>query len=263
MPSPEPIPFTEALERILELQALPTNMGTAELRELARVIRERSLFSARTSNEVYLEKIREVVHDLLGPVRVFDPEVGRKVTKGMNLATARLELKKALDSIDYIPDQGKAGTIQDLRSDQRLNLVLKTQTQQAQSVGQLRKLQDPDLLEIAPALELTRFMARREPRDWVFRFRLAGQASGRPLNDGWTITPTGRMVALVNHPIWEKLGSPALFDDAIGTTYPPFAFNSGMNWLQVDVDEAEDLGILNPNNRPKPQSVSIEEAFTS
>jgi hypothetical protein len=52
------------------------------------------------------------------------------------------------------------------------------------------------------------------------------------------------MVALKNHPIWERLGDPALFDDGLGNPYEPFAFGSGMGTVDVSRDDAMGLGII-------------------
>ena len=252
MPFTTPIPFTAAIASLMAREAMPTNLSSAELRDIAADVRAKSLFSARTNNERYLEDIRSVIESILNPTLRPDsgpltPDSGPRFT-GFNPATARVKLREALDSIGYAPD--KPGSIEDLSSDQRINLVLRTNTEQAQSVGRLTRVNDPDVLAVAPAWEFVRFGQRMEPRDWVARFRLAGQLSGRPLNDGWTITPDRRMVALVNHPIWQQLGSSANWDDALDTAYPPFAFNSGMDWISIDVDEAEDLGIIAPGQAP-------------
>ena len=55
------------------------------------------------------------------------------------------------------------------------------------------------------------------------------------------------MIALKNDPIWERLGDPKTFDDALGNPYPPFAFNSGYDVRDVSRKEAERLGVIAPN----------------
>src|SRR6185503_2254093 len=112
--------------------------------------------------------------------------------------------------------------------------VLKTNREIAQGYAQDRAGQDELLLDEWPAQELFRGEAREKERDWQERFRLAGDQSGSPIGDGWTITPDGRMIALKNHPIWDALGSSELFDDGLNNPFPPFAFASGM-WVR-DID---------------------------
>src|SRR5690606_41386403 len=68
----------------------------------------------------------------------------------------------------------------------------------------------------------------------------------------------GRMIALNTDPIWEKLGDPSFFDDGLGNAYPPFAFNSGMDVRDVGRDEAEDLGLIEPNVTLTPQPRDID-----
>lgn len=75
---------------------MPTTMSSAELARLEVAVRERAMFSARTTNEHYLEEIARVVREILNPrtaVRGADDPHGREgeaFTEGMDLATARL-----------------------------------------------------------------------------------------------------------------------------------------------------------------------------
>ena len=47
----------------------------------------------------------------------------------------------------------------------------------------------------------------------------------------------GRMIALKTDPIWREI-------NRFGVDYPPFDFNSGMDVVDVDRDEAEAIGLL-------------------
>jgi hypothetical protein len=51
------------------------------------------------------------------------------------------------------------------------------------------------------------------------------------------------MIAEKSSSVWGQLGSRDIFADAIGTDYPPFAFNSGMGWRQVSRAVCEQLGV--------------------
>jgi hypothetical protein len=234
---------------------LPTNMSSAELRTLSKDVRQRSLFSAKTMLEDLLASYQDKISRILNPETAFGGVTGphiTPVTTGLDLPLARLQTKQLLDSIGYHPEEGKAGTIEDLSSDARINLVLKTNVQLAQGWGQNRQGQDEAVLDEYPAQELYRLEEREKKRDWLQRFREAGDATGRRIGDGWTITPDGRMVALKNHPIWDELGSSENFDDALDVDYPPFAFNSGM-WVEdIDRDEAVSLGIMGADDQVAP-----------
>jgi len=52
------------------------------------------------------------------------------------------------------------------------------------------------------------------------------------------------MAARKDSPIWQELGDGAGgFEDTLGNPYPPFAFGSSYNWMPLDRQEAEALGI--------------------
>jgi hypothetical protein len=232
----EPIPFRDALQSRAVKKVLPTNLTSAELMQLDAAIREKAMFSAQTLLEDYLKDISKKVETILNPVSVD----GR--TEGMDTATARLQLKEQLRSLGYSPDPDKRGTIEDLSSDQRINLVLKMNVEMAQGYGDWRQSQDPAVLDQFPAQELFRGEDRKEPRDWMTRWRGAGgQLYG------------GRMIALKNDPIWTELS-------AFGLPYPPFDFNSGMWVRDVDRDEAVQLGLIDQDTQIQPQSRGFEMA---
>src|SRR4051812_6378209 len=119
----QPVDFREALDSRAMRAALPNKLFSRELQNLDPELRERSLFAAGVSRMDVLAKIDELTRKMIQPARVDRTEDGvtRKVTEGMDLATARVELRKFLDSIGYKPEPGKEGTIQDLRSEQRIN----------------------------------------------------------------------------------------------------------------------------------------------
>jgi hypothetical protein len=246
----EPMPFVEAIGYLIRKALFPTAMTTAELRELDAEFRERSFFSAQNLFEGVLKREQEVIESILNPrqvkradrVTAQNPEGW--VTEGFNPATARVEIRKALEKAGYSPQPEDAGTIKYLSSEQRLNLVIETNEKLAHGKGSKQQGETETLKLTRPAWELYRQEERVKKRAWLDRFRLAGEQSGRALNDGWTITPDERMVALKGHPIWEKLGSSALFDDSLDVDHPPFAFNSGMWWREVRRAEVFKLGIV-------------------
>jgi hypothetical protein len=143
-----------------------------------------------------------------------------------------------------------------LSSDGRINLVLRTNTQMMQGEGWWLQGQDAAVLDEFPAQELFRAEARVKERDWIQRFRLAGQQTGDPMGTGWTITSDGKMIALKNHPIWQKLSDPSLFPDGLGNPWPPFAFSSGMDVRDVDRDTAESIGIIQPGQIVQPMTLA-------
>jgi hypothetical protein len=247
------MPFVEAVTSHGVRQVMPTSMTTAELREVAASIRSQSFFSARNTITSALDRAKEVIADILEPrtqQRTLEDGTIQEFTAGMNPDEARLEIKRALAAVGYMPAPEERGTITDLSSDRRVDLVVDTNVRLAQGWGQDRQAQE--VTDAFPAWELIRAESREKERDWKERFLTAGRATGMQIGDGWTITEDGRMLALQNHPIWEKLGSTSLFPDALDTDVPPYAFSSGMDRELVSFEEAVAAGIIAPGQRVEP-----------
>lgn len=214
---------------------MPTQLDTAGLRQLSAGLRARSFFAARGTSAIFVSKIKEVTEQLAAG------DIGE--------ADARLALIETLRAIGYTPEGGFPdapagavppaieGTLQDLSSFRRLDLIVRTNRELATGAGLQMRGHSPDRLEAYPAWELVRVMEVETPRDWPSRWKLAG---GEQL-DG------GHMIALKGDPIWGELGSSANFDDALDVDHPPFAFQSGMGWREVSRTEAEQLGVTGPD----------------
>ena len=241
----------EDIERIKDL--LPTSLGSAEIRDrYAREILQRSVFSARMESARYLAKIRDVCTEL---------SAGR-----INAAKARESLLNVLSEIGYdtTADDGK---VSNPVSERRLNLILETQRQMAASVARL-SLETEDTLDMFPAWELTRADAPAKPReDWPARWNAAGESVGWEGARKGVYYGSGvgiGFVALKSSPIWAALGSGVGgFRDTLGNPYPPFAFGSYMDWVDVDRDTAERLGLLRPDetaSAPSAPTLSPDDA---
>ena len=260
----EPATFSEAVSALADKDLLPTDLDTAGLRALDASLRRQSLFSAQTTNEYLLEKYQGFISSLLNPTTEQRPDritaanpLGN-VTVGMNPVTVRAAIQQYLKEIGYSAAEADKGTIKDLSSDQRITLVVRTNSEMAQGQGNWLQAQRAGVLDAFPADELFRLEDRAKKRDWLARWRLAGDQTDDPIGTGWTITPDLRMIALKNHPIWAELGSSDNFDDGLDTEWPPFAFNSGM-WVR-DVSRAECDAIGLAGN---PEVKSLEEALAA
>ena len=222
----------EDIERIKEL--LPTSLGSDEIREqFAADILRRSIVSARIEDARVLAKIREVCASL--------------AAGEINAAKAREGLLNVLAQIGYdtTADDGK---LENPIAEKRLNLILETQRQMAASVARL-SLETEDTLDMYPAWELTRADAPAMPRkDWPQRWNAAGESIG------WEGARKGiyygsgvgiGFVALKSSPIWAALGNGVGgYRDTLGNPYPPFAYGSYMDWVDVDRDTSKQLGLL-------------------
>lgn len=249
MPTNPPLTFTEALRYLKQKKLMPTHLKSADLEMLQTAVRERALFSARTLWSSYLEKVGSAVERILKP-ETKEREDGSKFTDGLDLPRARLELREALKEIGYRAEKGKEGTLEDLSSEKRLNLVVETNVEMAQGYGQWTQGQDEAVLDQWPGQELFRAEARKMERDWETRWIEAAQ-SVRDMNALRVFGETGRMITRKDSAIWSALSR-------FGQPYPPFDFQSGMWVRDIDREESEALGLLQPGERLVPKKASFE-----
>lgn len=195
-------------------------------REWDERLKQQSLFSARTTCASYLDAVKKRLMEVAaGTLR---PQV------------AEDRLRETLRDLGYRPDVGFRGdggevppaipgSITDLSSSRRIQLILDTNVKQARSLGQIAVSSTPAMMATAPAWRLTRTGARKKPRgNWKARWRAAGASVG------WNGALRNAMIALKGSPIWQALADGAGgYRDTIGSPYPPFAFGSGMAWVNV------------------------------
>ncbi len=241
----KPIGFKEAQDSLAVKSLLPNGLSSKELSKVAPEVRERAVFSANTMNAEHLQTIADVLKKIVIPVQATRSD-GSPVTQGLDMATARTMLQDSLDSIGYQPGADIAGTMEDLSSDQRLNLILDTNVRMAQGYGDWMQGQDADILDLWPAQELYRAEDRKEPRDWPARWEAAGG----------TFYEGDRMIAAKDDPIWEKIS-------AFGLPYAPFDYNSGMDLMDIDRDEAESLGVIEKDQTVDPQMRDFNDDLES
>lgn len=247
-------PIQQALKLAKDRELMPTMLGTAELRELEQSLLDRAFWSARTTHAAYLRELKALVERYV-----------RGEGYNNDLAQLRIEARRLLVRYGYTPEQGfpgdealgvppaEPGSLRDLSSERRLNLILDTQSKLMRGLGQ--KLRGLDRMETAPAWQLVRAEARRAPRDWQERFATAADNI-----DNQGVIDAVRMIALKTSPVWAALGSAHLFDDALNVDHPPFAFQSGMGWREVFVADIEALGLPAPLPQAAPEGVIPEVA---
>lgn len=244
----QPTTFREALRSRQVKSALPTTLSSRELSGIQGGLLERSVFSARVTNAGFLGE--------------FDDLVQQHVEGTIDRATMRLQMKQYLDGISYQPTAGDEGTIKDLSSDARLNLILKTNSEQAQGYGWFAQGQNAAVLDQWPCQELVRIENRKEERNWRHRWEEAAK-SARDMSALQALGATGRMVARKDSGIWEALGNGigGFESDALKTPYPPYAFNSGMGVEDVDRDAAIALGLIDRDTPVTPQDRGFNESL--
>lgn len=226
---------SQALDIAARRGLLPTSLGSREVTDrVAADILRNAVFSAKTTNAAYLSELKQRIERLL--------QGGRDNDK----AQIRWELKQILRQMGYTPEKGfpgdealgiepaEPGSLQDLSSDRRLNLILETQEALMRGAAQKMRGEDGTRRQQFPAWELVRIGEVEVPRDWQRRWFEAGGDVVRDSSGGV------RLMALKGAEIWGELGARGNFDDALNVEHPPFAFNSGMGWREIHWLEWED-----------------------
>lgn len=257
MPFFSPSPLREALQRLHGQTLMPTSAGTYGLDQLPAEIRERAFFSARVTNADTLQRAYDLISRGVGSGA--HDEAGNYVPGSyMDLPTFRAEMKDYLASIDYQPQEGQEGSLKDLSSDARLQVIYDTNVQMAQGYGAHLQSQAPAALDAWPAQELYRLEDRRERRAWGQRWNEAAQALGLDATSAIPVEEMyadSGMFALVNDPIWTMISR-------FGLPYPPFDFNSGMWVRPVSRSQAEELGLLAPGEAaPEPDDRGFNDGM--
>jgi hypothetical protein len=242
----KPLSWLDGIRRLAARKVLPTTLGTEDLRRLGGDVKRWGIFSAKIANAEALQEINDVVTEVVRGITPKDEETftvtqrdgttyeKRKKPLQLSIPDAKLKLRDKFRELGVtVENPAKIGTIEDPESDARLQLIVSTQEELAQGYGKFIASQDPDLLDVWPCQELVRNSPSLVQRDWKERW----ERSGGKLFDG-------RMIALKNSDIWDRLGDSNTFPDALGNPYPPFAFNSGMGVEDVSRTEAEQLGVI-------------------
>lgn len=248
----EPKPFEEAVASIRGRRRLPTLLGSRDLEKLGPVLRRRALALARVSQVEILNRL---------DIRLKRLVSGASTGPGdyTNPAAIRGELKQLIAEVDYMPDPERVGTISDLRTDQRLNLIIDTESKLAQGRGQYAQASDPDSIAVFPCAELVRVESRRTPRGFVRRKDQLIEVEPEYWRRRWLVAGgqiyDDRMIARLDDPVWEKLSR-------FGLPHPPFDFNSGMGTKLIKRSEALRLGVIQKGDivAPLPQETPADIA---
>ena len=205
-----------ASEKILQKALVGSNLDSRGWNSIQAGLRDRAFFSSQVMEPHLLDAMQKL-----------SAEYARG---GTDLSKLRMEWTKYLDHTGYKPDTDVAGTIKDLSSQARIDVIIKTNVAQARSFVQYAEGMTPGAYAAFPAQEFLRVEYRKRQRtDWPKRWRDAGgEIYG------------GRMIALKNSSVWGNLGKAGPF----GTPYPPFDWGSGMGVLDVDRREAIELGLV-------------------
>lgn len=211
-------------EKLLQKTLATSGLNSAQWNQVQAGLRDRAFFSSRVESARFLHAARGMAAELAA---------GK-----LSASEIRVKLREVLEAEGYAPAPGKEGGLQDLTSKRRLDLIIKTNADQARGYVQHVEATSPGALAAFPAQELIRVSSRKQPREWEQRWKGAG---GRLYQ--------GRMVALKGAAVWTKISR-------FGTPWAPFDFGSGMDVQDIARDEAVELGVMKESD-PPPKPVEV------
>ena len=202
-----------AADLILKKALVASNLDSKEWNQVQAAFRNRAFFSSQVAQANIIQAMRG--------------RVAEYAERGVDISEARKQMREALQRAHYTPEPGKEGTIKDLFSKARLDVVMKHNLDQARGMIQRASGMSPGAFAAFPAQEFKRTHKRQAKRkDWPERWRKAG---GKVYG--------GRMIALKTDPVWERLS-------VFGNPFPPFDWGSGMGVIDVDRKTAIELGLV-------------------
>lgn len=231
-----PRPLAEAVDSLSAKTPIGSELRSADWARVPQQLRETAFFSSAVESARFLQVAQDRLLELVKLQRrtLADGSEGAYLSREKFVTELRALANEL--GLDTTRDETERGTLRDITSDARLELIFDIQTQRAAEFAKWKMDQDPDVLDAYPAQELVRIESREVPRRWTERWREAGGTLRQ-----------GRMVALKNDRIWTRLSR-------FGSPFPPFDFNSGMGLEDVSRREAEKLGLLQRDERVKPQT---------
>lgn len=242
----QPTALREAVQLLSGKTPIGSILRTAEWQKIPLELRLRALFSAGVESARVLQRIHDALNlaitNARGQAEGARKGTGEPGTFKMNRQKFIADIRELALAEGLVPaDDALEGTLQDITSEARLDLIFRTNMEQAREYAFWKRGQKQTILDAWPAQELIRVEPRRVPRNWEERWVAAGGEFHQ-----------GRMVALKTDEIWTRLSR-------FGTPWPPFDFNSGMGLKEINREEAIDLGLIEKDEAVEP----MEEQFNS
>lgn len=210
------LPYEEALDKIGRKSPIGSRLSSSEWSDVPVQLRERAFFSARVESVRFLQRGRDDIAAFLQSSRELLPNGATALKTGSRSAFVdQMQRFLAAEGIE----RGD-GSVRDLTSERRLGLIFDTQTRQAQDFGYRKQGLDPDVLNEFPAQRFIRIQDVKEPRNFHTEFE--------------------DKVYLKTDPIWERI------NQDFGVPWGPWGWGCGHDVEDVDRDEAEALGLIEP-----------------
>lgn len=219
----KPAPFKEAINRLASKQVVASPMDSSAWQQEPLAIRERSYFSAKVESAQFLQRGKDLLDDYIEG-NITETPNGPMIAVGSRAAF--VDQLQQFARAEGLESGGPEGTLRDVRSLTRLNLVYDVQVQQAADFGNWKQGNDTDILWAYPAQRFIREINVKEPR---------------PLHE----ENTGEVRRKDDMEFWTKMNDPEI--GGFGVPWGPWGFNSGMGVEDVDRIEAIKLGLVDPD----------------
>lgn len=232
----KPIPFEEAVQRLGQRTVIGSGLDHVEWMRVPLALRERAFWSAKVESARFLQSMKDWLQDFQTgareEVRRRDGSTSTALKMGSRAQFIQEARRKAVAlGLDDLVPLSKRGTLEDITSERRLALIFDVQTEQARSFGNWQQGMDPDVLNEFPAW---RFIRVGEPQ--VAR-------TDHVANEGAVRLKT-------DLEFWRARNSPSF--GGFGVPFGPWGFGSLMDVEDVDRDEAEALGLIQPGEVLQP-----------
>lgn len=225
-----PVPFREAIDKLAVKKIVGSRLDSAQWSSLPTDLRERAFFSSRVESIRVLQRGRDAIGDFLASNRE-QLATGETVLK----TGSRADFVKGMQ--DFLAAEGierGEGGLRDITSEPRLGLIFDVNTRAAQDYGYWLQGQDQDILDEYPAQRFIRVIDVNEPRT--------------------THSDAEGTVALKsNVAFWTRL------NEDFGVPWGPWGWGCGHDVEDVDRAEAEDLGLIQPGEKPEPAKKKFNE----
>jgi hypothetical protein len=241
-------PILAAAEKLGRKTPVASALTAKQWAEVPLALRERAQFSARVESARFLQAVQDKLSDNLA-MRREKVKYGEAFVDRSSFIGDMKKLGQELGLNTTAPSNW--GTVRDIRSAERLGLIYDMQTQSATAYASWKTGQDADILQAFPAQEFRRVESRIEPRPpefWPERWQEAGGSIG------WVGALQTPMIALKTSPIWENLS-------AFGVPWPPFDYQSGWGVVDVGRNEAEERGLIDPQEDIQPIEAQFNDSL--
>lgn len=229
-------PLADAIAKLERKTPVASKLRTEEWARMPLALRERAQLSSGVESVRVMANIQAKLEARVGHYREL-------LANGKEAYVSRDSFIRDIRQIalDEGLDTGKGNVLTNIAAPRRIGLIYDMQNQQAAGYARWKLDNDADALAILPAWRLGGSTAKtpRSTSEWMARWTEAG------MSVGWIGASASEMVALKTSPIWRALSR-------FGTPWPPFDFGSTRELEDVWRDEAERLGLVEPDERLEP-----------